>query len=123
MAQQLARLTSAEQRRLLLDLVRSNAAAVLGHADATGVDPQQPFKDLGFDSLTAVELRNRLDSATGLRLSATLIFDYPNAQALADHIGSDTAGIGPPVDRARVRRCRDVGRSGCHRVDVVPFPG
>ncbi|MFJ4689693.1 beta-ketoacyl synthase N-terminal-like domain-containing protein, partial [Streptomyces sp. NPDC088789] len=89
LAQQLAALAPAEQQRLLLNLVRSNAATVLGHAEVTGVDPQQPFRDLGFDSLTAVELRNRLDAATGLRLSATLIFDYPNAQILADHIGSE----------------------------------
>nr|WP_237330473.1 type I polyketide synthase [Streptomyces sp. BA2] len=95
LAQQLAALTPTEQQRLLLNLVRSNAATVLGHSDATGVDPQQPFRDLGFDSLTAVELRNRLDGVTGLRLPATLIFDYPNAQLLADHIGSELLESAP----------------------------
>ncbi|MCX5330377.1 type I polyketide synthase [Streptomyces sp. NBC_00140] len=95
LAHELAALAPAEQRRLLLNLVRSNAATVLGHTDVTGVDPQQPFRDLGFDSLTAVELRNRLDAATGLRLPATLIFDYPNAQVLADHISSELVESAP----------------------------
>ncbi|KPC58374.1 SDR family NAD(P)-dependent oxidoreductase, partial [Streptomyces chattanoogensis] len=88
-----------EQRtRLMTDLVRTEAAAVLGHASAKNVDARKEFNELGFDSLTSVELRNRLSALTGLRLSATLVFDYPNPTALADHFVSelvDEAATGP----------------------------
>ena len=91
LAQRLAGLTATEQQHAVLALVRSVAAAVLGHDSPDAVSPDQPFKDLGFDSLGAVEFRNRLKSATGLPLATTVVFDYATPLALAGHISSQIA--------------------------------
>ncbi len=88
LAQRLEKLAPDEQRHLLVGMVCLQAAAVLGHPAAEDLDPDTAFQDLGFDSLTAVELRNRLKMATGATLPPTLIFDYPTPAAAADYIGS-----------------------------------
>ncbi|MCZ7462372.1 type I polyketide synthase [Streptomyces sp. WMMC940] len=86
LAARLAGLTSQEQEALLLDFVRGHVAVVLGHAGIAKVGAETAFKDSGFDSLTSVELRNRLRGATGLKLAATVVFDYPNPLALARYL-------------------------------------
>ncbi|MFE6668320.1 type I polyketide synthase [Streptomyces sp. NPDC057697] len=85
-------LSSAEREQYVDDLVRREVAGVLGHATPDAIQATQPFTELGFDSLTAVELRNRLAAVTGLRLPATLIFDYPTSAALADRVLNDLVG-------------------------------
>jgi acyl transferase domain-containing protein/NADP-dependent 3-hydroxy acid dehydrogenase YdfG/acyl carrier protein len=91
-------LPAAERGRALLDLVCGTAAVVLGHEKRDAVDPRKGFIELGFDSLTAIELRNRLDTVTGKRLPATLIFDHPSAAALAEFLGEGLADASSPVD-------------------------
>ncbi len=86
LAQRLHGLTLDQQHDLLLDLVRSHIAVVLGHSNPQTIDPDRAFQELGFDSLTAVEMRNRLKTTSGLALSPTLIFDYPNSAALAGYM-------------------------------------
>ncbi|MGW5724147.1 type I polyketide synthase [Amycolatopsis sp. NPDC003865] len=88
----LSALSEADQDRELLAMVRKHAAAVLGYAGPEDVDAARAFRELGFDSLTAIELRNRLTAATGLKLSATLVFDYPNATTLARHVRAEVLG-------------------------------
>ncbi|WIY01905.1 SDR family NAD(P)-dependent oxidoreductase [Amycolatopsis mongoliensis] len=85
-------LPPAEQERVVLDHVRDAIARVLGHAGAEEIDANRPFKEIGFDSLTAVELRNRLRAATGLKLPATLVFDHPTPSALAGFLLSALVG-------------------------------
>jgi acyl transferase domain-containing protein/acyl carrier protein len=105
-ARRLAAVPEGEREALALELVRSHVAAVLGHDSAAEVAPEVAFRDLGFDSLAAVELRNRLGADSGVRLAATAVFDYPSPLALARHLVATTAGSLPrrQVAAARVTR-------------------
>nr|WP_307875462.1 SDR family NAD(P)-dependent oxidoreductase [Frankia nepalensis] len=103
LAESLAGRSADERRALLLDLVRAQIAAALSFDGPQSVDARSPLKDLGIDSLTAVELRNRLGKATSLRLPATLVFDYPSATALADYLLREL-GAGQPAAPAAARR-------------------
>ncbi len=92
LARRLAATPEAEREGVVLELARAQVASVLGHASPEAVDTQLTFKELGFDSLTAVELRNRLSATTGLSLPATLVFDYPTISAVAVHLLGELSG-------------------------------
>ncbi|GAC1645028.1 MAG: hypothetical protein NVS4B6_18290 [Mycobacterium sp.] len=112
LAQRLQSLAPEDQLSAVLDLLRSHMATVLGLPHPEAIHPDLAFQDHGFDSLTAVELRNRLKSATGLTLSPTLIFDYPNPAKLADYIRSqvvdDPDEVGDSLEPGEVELSRAV---------------
>ncbi|MFE5765949.1 type I polyketide synthase [Streptomyces sp. NPDC056492] len=98
LVERLSALPAKEREQELLDVVRAHAAAVLGHAGQDAVRADRGFLDLGFDSLTALELRNRLGALTGSRLTPTLIFDYPSPIKLAAHLRELLFGAEDPED-------------------------
>ena len=126
LARRLAEVPESEWDAAVLELVRGEAAAVLGLGSAAEVDPELAFKDLGFDSLGALELRNRLMQATGLRLPATLVFDHPNCEAVAKFLrsrvevrGGAQAGAGRAPARRRVSSEEPIALVGM----ACRFPG
>ncbi|MFJ4001749.1 SDR family NAD(P)-dependent oxidoreductase, partial [Streptomyces parvus] len=126
LVQRLRGLDEAEQRQTLVELVSVQAAAVLGHASAGAVRPDRAFKDLGFDSLTAVELRNRLVAATDLRLPASLIFDYPTPTAMADRLHAELVEA-PGTDGTPAAAARTVAADSDEPIAIVAmscrYPG
>ncbi|HWX88436.1 MAG TPA: SDR family NAD(P)-dependent oxidoreductase, partial [Solirubrobacteraceae bacterium] len=111
LGQRLADTPPDQRREVALELVCAEAARVLGHGTPDAVQPQRTFKDIGFDSLAGVELRNRLAAQTGMRLSATLVFDYPTPVALAGHLLQAVEGKHASAPSASVQRSRARARS------------
>jgi acyl carrier protein len=91
LSRRLAAASARERGRIALGAVRAQTASVLGYASAGAIESQRTFKELGFDSLAAVELRNRMSAAVGITLPATLVFDYPTPAALAEHLAGESA--------------------------------
>ncbi|MEU9993753.1 beta-ketoacyl reductase, partial [Streptomyces sp. NPDC048045] len=92
LAERLAGVSPVERQEALREMIAAQAALVLGMSGADSIDAERSFRDVGFDSLTAVELRNRLNNVTGQRLSTTAVFDYPTPTALADFLADEMFG-------------------------------
>ncbi|WP_435874606.1 type I polyketide synthase, partial [Nocardia vinacea] len=105
--QRLVGLDADQQRQLVLETVRTHVAAVLGHDGVSAIDPDRAFQELGFDSLSTVELRNRLKTVTGLSLSTTVVFDYPTPQALAAYLADEFTGLGQDIEVTASRAVGD----------------
>ncbi|MFC9894665.1 SDR family NAD(P)-dependent oxidoreductase [Nocardia sp. NPDC127579] len=110
-------LAPAEQERVILDLIRTHAAAVLGHETPDAVPADTAFTDLGFDSLGAVEFRNRLKAATGAKLPTTVVFDYPYAAALARYLRTEIAPVDDPA--ARITDQLDALAASCAGIELA----
>ncbi|MEU8782734.1 type I polyketide synthase, partial [Streptomyces sp. NPDC048637] len=99
---QLSSLSQDERQAALLELVCTQAALVLGHPGPELIEPTRDFRGLGIDSLTAVELRNHLNAATGLQLPATLVFDHPSPLVVARHLAAELSGWGETTEAGTV---------------------
>ncbi|MCX5138298.1 SDR family NAD(P)-dependent oxidoreductase [Streptomyces sp. NBC_00340] len=119
LAEQLAGLSPADAQTLLLDTVRTQTAAVLGHPDTTRIGPAATFRTLGIDSLTALELRNKLSAVTGLKLPATLVFDHPTPGALAQFLtGSIAPGPAQEPESAAGHLAQEIEELGARLEDA-----
>ncbi|HWA53659.1 MAG TPA: type I polyketide synthase, partial [Solirubrobacterales bacterium] len=104
LARRLSEAPEAKRAQLAEDFVRAEVAAILGHASVAAVARDEVFKDLGFDSLAAIELRNRLSAAAGRRLAASVVFDYPTVAALAAHLAGEAEDAEPAAPAPRPSR-------------------
>ncbi|WP_037966733.1 type I polyketide synthase, partial [Streptomyces sp. PRh5] len=127
LVRRLETLSEAERQRTLLELVRAHVAAVLGHSGVDAIGPGRAFMEIGFDSLTAVGLRNRLSEATGVQLPATLVFDYPTPTALAGYLLTELLGSHEQTDGATVDVATTASAAADEPIAIVSmscrFPG
>ena len=109
LVRRLASAPEGEWEAIAVEVVREHVASVLGHSSAQAIDARRPFRDLGFDSLSAVELRNRLIQATGLRIAPTVLFEIPTPQELASYLAERVREEGPALDVAAGERDSSAG--------------
>ncbi|MBV9446072.1 MAG: SDR family NAD(P)-dependent oxidoreductase, partial [Streptosporangiaceae bacterium] len=119
LGQQLEGAPPSRRHQILLNHVRTEAAATLGHSGTDAIPAHKPFRELGFDSLTAVQLRNQLNQTTGLELPVTMIFDHPTPQELTAYIEGELLGERPPAPAAAVVRAAGPGGTEDEPIAIV----